>query len=594
MGKLKKWLSIMKNRNARTILLLGIVLFNLALWLVSSLLAYIISPSSFDNAFSAIWNAGITWMLDPGFYNPNYPVPVRVIALVVIIISMITFSGGIIGYVANLFSSIIDNAEKGKGKLFIYDHILILNWNNKALELIGDYIYDDDITNLVVLSKYEKADVEKQIDRKLYELGHRLKDRNKLNILVKQGDILSKSDLSDVCVEKAKSVIILSDLSESIKDDESDMITIKAVMLVANIKRNENQKIIIEARRDVTAKIINEKIVKTLNMEDSIIPIIPDEMMGFLIAQTLLYPEVNQVYQELFSFSGAEFYTREEKSVTDFIKCHNKSIPIYIHNGHMYILSESEKNVDSLRNQPKIDYTKYEISKKNMYKNKNILIFGNNSKLPFILRSIELYEKDSDSKVTTTLVSSNNAESIDEAVKKIGKINSILILSSDDESKKDYDSDVILTLLMIQDIAKIHKADIIIELLDPKNYDIARNYNIRNTIISNKYISKIMTQLSKNSHLYHLFLDLLTYDDDENDGTYELYTFELSKVFKGKNEYVFTSPSDLITSLYFSSNENYIVIGYVKDSITRVFKGDLDKPEHICLKDTDMLVIITK
>lgn len=594
MNRFKKWLSIQKNKNARLIILAGIILFNLLLWLVSSILTYIITPGSFSGAAEALWDTGITWMLDPGFYDATASVPVRLVAITVIIISMITFSGGIIGYVASLFSSIIENAERGKGKLYIFDHILILNWNTKALDLITDYLYDDSVTNVVILSDRDKSEIETLISRKMYEIGEDKNTKAKLNVIVKYGDILSKSDLSDVCIEKARSIIILSSENGDKSPEEADMTTLKAIMLTANIKLDAEQKIIVEACKEETVKIIREKIAKNLGLEKQIIPILPNEMMGRLIAQTLLFPELNNVYDEVFSFQGAEFYSCGETPVGEFMKCHDKCIPIYNHEGRLYVLSDSAQSIVSKRQLPLKDHRKIDIVKKDIRKDRNILIFGRNEKLDYILDSLHLYELDSGSKVTYTLVKGNDAETIDASLKDIKKIDSILILSSEHAVKKDYDSDVLLTLLMIQDIAKTYKADIIIELLDPKNYDIAKNYNIRNTIISNKYVSRIMTQLSKSSDLYYLFLDLLSYDENkENAETYELYTYRVDELFN-ETSVTFDSPADMINSCYFSSGGAIIVIGMVKNGETIIFEGNLDKTECISLSSADMLVVICK
>jgi hypothetical protein len=277
------------------------------------------------------------------------------------------------------------------------------------------------------------------------------------------------------------------------------------------------------------------------------------------------------------------------------MKENNYAIPLFNRNGVMYILSDSEKNLQVKRPIPISDYRKVEVGEYQTYREKNIIVFGQNSKLKYIEDSIRLFEKDSNSKVNITLVGANDADTINKSVKDIKKIDSILILSDDNISKEDYDSDVLLTLLMIQDIAKLHHADIIIELLDPKNYDIAQNYNIRNTIISNKYVSRIMTQLSKSSKLYNLFIELLTYDDNEGeDATYELYSFDVIDFFKGKNPEPFNSASELINSCYFSSSGEYTVIGYVSKGITRIFKGDLDTPEEIAFSPEDKVLVVCK
>lgn len=594
MGKLKKWFSIRKNKDARLIILIWIILFNIFLWLASSVLAYLLDRDSFASFFNAFWESGITWMLDPGFYDPNSITPIRILALVVIVISMITFSGGIIGYVASLFSSIIENAEKGKSKLYVYDHILILNWNPKALELIYDYAYDDRVTDVVVLSEFEKVDIERQVQNKFYEANLQRKFKKKINVLIKKGDVLSKSDLCGVCIDKAKTIIILAKENIDNNYDLQDLQAIKSVMLVANLELKENQKIIVEVKKEETVAMINDKIIKTLKLENRLIPVVPDQMMGFLIAETLLFPDLSNVYEELFSFSGAEFYATKETPVEEFLKTHNKAIPIYNYDGSLFVMSDVEKNIDSIRDEPITSCKPIKIKKGNVRKDKTLLIFGNNNKLKYILSALKSYEIDSGSKLNITLVKNNDAKSINEAINGIKKIDSILILSNESKNGDELDSDVILTLLLIQDLAKLHKADIIIELLDVKNYGIAKSYNIRNTIISNKYISRIMTQLSKNIGLYHLFMDLLTFDDDNSNETYEIYTYTVENMLESGENLHFDSASELINSSYFSSNGNFIVIGTVINKEVRIFKGDLDKLESIDLKKDDMLISITK
>ncbi len=592
MNTVRRWLSIKKHKNARLILLLGIVFFNVLLWAVSSFIAYLVAPESYGSAGEAFWRSGITWMLDPGFYEPDGNIAIRIMSISVIVISMISFSGGIIAYVANIFSSIVENSEKGRGKLYIYDHILILNWNSKALELIADYLYDSAVTNVVVLSDCDKSEVEKLVKRKLYDMD---KDRHAhLNVIIRQGDVFSRSDLDDVCIEKASAIIILSPSDESINSDELDISIIKTLMLVAGCQLPRNPVVIVEAKKEETVGLIKDKIASNLKAR-KIIPIQPDEMMGRLIAQTLLYPEVNNVYQELFSFKGAEFYTLPAGSVGDYMKEHSQAIPIYNYKDVMYVLSDGEHCLDIKRALPKDDYRHIEVGETETYNDRNIIVFGNNRKLKYIKDSIALFEKDSGSKVTITLIESNDSETINKSVKNIKKIDSILILSDDDIKKEDYDSDVLLTLLMIQDVAKLHNADIIIELLDPKNYEIAQNYNIRNTIISNKYVSRIMTQLSKSCELYYLFLDLLTYDANEGEEkTYELYAFNACEFIKDKLPMTFDSQSELISGCYFSSGGEYIVIGLSSKGKTRIFKGDLDRAEKLTINADDKILVICK
>ncbi|MCK7484279.1 MAG: hypothetical protein MZU97_01050 [Bacillus subtilis] len=72
-------------------------------------------------------------------------------------ISMVTFTGGIIAYVSDGIGTFIDKSEEGSKKLFVFDHILILNWNVKALELIADYATDDEPRDIVIVSNRATA-----------------------------------------------------------------------------------------------------------------------------------------------------------------------------------------------------------------------------------------------------------------------------------------------------------------------------------------------------------------------------------------------------------------------------------------------------
>ena len=586
-------MSIKKDQNARLLILIAIVLFNIALWFFSSMIAFAIAPGQYGNVAKALWESGITWMLEPGFYDPSVSYGIRIMSIVVILISMITFSGGIIGYVASLFSSIIENARKGKGKLYIYDHILILNWNQKALELIADYRHDEKVTHIVVLSNHDKEIIEKDIARKLYGL----KDKKKINIIIRQGEVFSKSDLMDVCIEQAKAIIILSDdsIEKSQDDAHVDIHAIKTLMLVANLNLKKDPTIIVEVKEHKSISLIRDKIGHQKQLSDQIIPILPDELMGRLIAQTIMMPELSLVYQELFSFHGAEFYSIDHMKADDYIKEYQYGIPIYNIGNTLFIMAESESRLFSRRNQPLSEYQKLLIRDEERYHEQIILIFGTNNKLKYILESIDLYNKENKTQIDVHHIQSNDVKKIEEQMKTFTKIDTILILSDDSLEPKDYDSDVLITLLLIQDIAHQHQAKIVIELLDPRHDDIAQSYHIQNTIISNEYISKLITQLSKNRKLYPLYEDLLTYDPIDSDiETYEVYAYKASDLIKNQLPLSFHSYAEFAYSVYVSGFQSYHVIGLMKDNHLDLFKGNLDDPKTLIIDEYTTVILICK
>lgn len=591
--KIRQWFSLMREKNARGILLLFIVLFNLLLWIVSSLMAYLIAPDHYGNIVTALWASGITWMLEPGFYDPAVPIAIRIISIIVILTSMITFTGGIIGYVANIFSSIIDNAKRGKNKLHLYHHIVILNWNHKALELIADYRYDDETTAIVILSHHDKDVLENEIKRKLYDA----KDGNKkkLSIIVRQGEVFSKRDLMNICIEESKTVIILADESEVKTLTHKDMLSMKTLMLVSNLKIKPEQTILVEVKEQTSIGLINDYIAKHSGLNDQILPLLPDELMGRLIAQTLLMPELNQVYHELLSFEGAEFYTVKNMKAREFMETHHHAIPIYHLHDTLYVLSSESKDIELKREVPLHHYEPLIINDQTRYHEKHIVIFGKNQKLPYILDSIRLYERENHVKIHISHMESNEAIDIKTYTESIEHIDHILILSEDNLDPSEYDSEVLVTLLMTQELAKKHQAQIIIELLDPKHFDIAQSYNVQNTIISNEYVSRLMTQLSKNRKLYPLFIDLLTYDDEgSEDETYEVYTYKAKDIIKHAFPLSFPTKALGIYTVFMSGNQDYIWIGTIKEGKLDIFKGNLDQEDPLTIHEDDLLVVICK
>ena len=113
--------------------------------------------------------------------------------------------------------------------------------------------------------------------------------------------MFSKTDLSDVCIKESKAIIILSNEDGSVQElDTYDTHVMKTLMLVSKMDLKSEQTIIVEVKQQETACLIKEYIAKQQHMEDQILPIFSDELMGRLIAQTLLMPALNKVYHEVF------------------------------------------------------------------------------------------------------------------------------------------------------------------------------------------------------------------------------------------------------------------------------------------------------
>ena len=573
--RLRQFIINKKERNTSVFLLTLIILFNIIIWLLSATISYLLHSELYSGFFDAVGRTSIFWML--GFLDPTLPRALRFISVITTMFSMITFTGGVIAYVSNAFTNIINSSKFGLGEIKLKDHIVIINWNLKGIEIIKNYTYQDEILYVVIFSEVAKDEVFSQIKDKLSK-----EQIKKVNLFVRVGSTFQEANLISLNVEKARSIIILSDEDDK-TIQQQDILNLKIMTLLKNLVDN-NVNIIAEFKLEVSNNILDRSFASSSNQKH----ILTDMWMGFLIAQTLVYPKLQDVYKELFSFIGAEFYPLHDIDKEDIFKVIN-AIPIYDKNNKLFVLSESDKF--------KIDHTyeKHTLDLKikdniRSYEKFDILIIGNNKKLNHILYSLNGYQKQT--KTQINIYQYDTFVEFEENMASIEKVNNILILSKDQVQAEDIDSDVLLTFLSIGDKIKKYNAKIIVELSDARNYDVIKKYNITNAILTNEYISNIMSSLSLNIEVFDLFFDLLTYSE-EGEGSYEIYIYSFSKFFDFEEEIAFRSKLEFIQSVIKSSNWIHIPIGVIRNQKVEIFKGDLNLQEFDIKRD-DRFIVISK
>jgi len=571
-------------KHAHLMILLGIVIFNVLLWLSASLVAFLIDRGDFANYGEALaWC--IAWLLDPGTYNSSTPFAVRLLSVIVIVTAMVTFSGGIIAYVASLFSTVIENSKKGKGRLFLKDHIIILNWNSEAPEIVCDFCCRDEKEDIVVLSNNDRDTIEKQVKNKAFEQKRQLKN---CNLIVRTGSVFSAANLDRIGIKKAKSIIILRDESQKgMSDEEADIISLKAMMMALSEVVNVEQTIIVEVARKETIDLIRAD--KSRNGQ--VIPIIARELMGYLIAQTILIPKINEVYGELFSFEGAEFYEIPHVDELKALETFSHIIPIE-EGERTFALSEGIRDLRRTRNNPLSEPIKMKLKEPLNGEKRTVIVFGRSTKRPYIEDSIRRFSLDSGQKTDIRFIEETSPQTILATIEKNLEIDTIVILSDDTLPEDHLDSNVLFTLLLIKDITKKRNITVIVEILNQLHQEISKRYNVDNVIVSTTYVSHIITQISENRNLFTLFEDLLTYDDGK-DASYEIYTYDAEKLFGDPLPLSFESKSLFIYSLYQASKRRMIPIGIIHEGRSLLFKGNLDK-ENLRIEKGDRIVVVDR
>ena len=187
---------------------------------------------------------------------------------------------------------------------------------------------------------------------------------------------------------------------------------------------------------------------------------------------------------------------------------------------------------------------------------------------------------------------------------------SILILSDDLAPIRDIDAQALAGLVYVQDIINKRlksdphfdkeSIDVIVEIIDPKHHDVVNSYSINNVVISNRYISKMITQIGEKDALFEFYKDMLTYDTNASSG------YESKEVYAKKVSHFFTELpkpcrcDEFIRAVFKASvsedipvDQRYptIALGYVKPGgEIHLFGGDQAKTE-VSLTEKDKLIV---
>ena len=161
-------------------------------------------------------------------------------------------------------------------------------------------------------------------------------------------------------------------------------------------------------------------------------------------------------------------------------------------------------------------------------------------------------------------------------------------------------------LIYLRDIVRMRKEkdpdfdpesiDVIYEILNPKNYDIIRSYSADNVIISNRYVSKMVTQISEKEEMFEFYNDILTYDDEGEDhySSKELYVKKAGRFFDeipGP-----CTAAQLIRAVYDAAPDDnkVIVLGYVSPGARMVLFDGWQDETRVELTRRDKLIVFTK
>lgn len=480
--------------------------------------------------------------LDPGTMGGDTGWAFRIFMLIITIGGLIIVAS-LIGIISGAFDSKVEELRKGRSRVLERDHTLILGWSSKVFPIIHELVVANESRGksaVVVLADRDKVEMEDDIKSQVGKTG-------KTKVIVRSGDPMNLAELAVASPNEARSIIVLAPE----EDDDPDSVVIKTTLAVTNNP----------SRKDGSYHIVGE-LQEESNLEaarlvgkDEAHWVLANDLISRIMVQTSRQSGLSVVYGELLDFDGAEIYFTEQPSLvgkTFFeaqLAFEDSMVMGLVQGGHpqlnpasdtvigagdrVIVIAEDDDTI-KLAAQPGTPAPGAVSSQEAPPERpETTLVLGYNDSLQVMLNELDEY---STPRSRVTIVSDQKAPKFGDFEKlditwERGDPTSravldelhpetfdhILVLAASGLAPQRADAKTLITLLHLRDIADQHDVDlnVVSEMLDDRNRELAEVTQADDFIVSDKLISLMLSQVSENKQLTEVFDQLFSSDGAE-------------------------------------------------------------------------------
>ncbi len=484
----------------------------------------------FEELFSSLLHA-----LDPGTVAGDEGGAWRfVLTMLALTIGGLFIVSALIGVIAAGIDTKLADLRRGRSVVLERDHAVILGWSDSIFTIISELSIANESRRkpvLVVLADRDKVEMEEEIRAKVPDLrGTR--------VICRSGSPIDIDDLTLTSHQQARSVILLAP-----DTDDPDSEVIKALLALTH--GSEDGPTIVAEIRNPT----NLEAARLVGADRTVLLDI-QETVAKLVVQTSRQSGAAAVYIELFDYDGDEFYFLESHElggatyaeaqlafeeativgiVDDGVPTLNPDPDTVIGNRTLIVIAEDDSALvgqAAARTRP--DPGLLGESAETSDRPTRAVVIGWNARAPIILRELDKYAAPGS---TLTVVSSfgdpvvptlrNLAVSIvdgattDRATLEqhvVAGLDQVIVLCySDHLEPQAADARTLVTLLHVRDILAILDAPtpVVTEMIDDRNRVLAEVAQVDDVVVSGEIVSLLVSQLSEDRRLEHVFSELL-------------------------------------------------------------------------------------
>jgi len=538
------WFDNYMSRGSSAMLTGLFVLSALIIFIVAALVKLTNSAPDGASFFQIVW-MGLLRTLDSGTMGGDTGSPFFLFMMLVVTFGGVFVVSALIGIINNGLEDKMDELRKGRSAVLENDHTLILGWNTQIFTVISELILANESRKsgavIVVLADQDKVEMEDAIN-------DRISDTKNTRIICRSGSPIDLTDLEIASPHTARSIIVLADGADP------DTHVIKSVLALTNNpnRRAEPYHIVTQIRDPK-----NMDVVKMLGAKDLVQPILTNELIARVVAQTSRQSGLSLVYTELMNFGGDEIYFKQEPELSG--KTYGEALLAYeastlmgirkadgtvamspamdtrIQSGdQIFVIAEDDDKI-KLSGLSRIPFDESLIRVSGAVskpKPEKVLILGWNRSGATIIRELDNYV----AKGSQVMIVSDIYDLEKQLNLEVGKLKNqkvtvqegdirsrdlleslgateydhVIVLAYSHLEQQEADAITLITLLHLRDIAERDETpfSIISEMLDLRNRELAEAAKVDDFIVSEHLISLMMSQLSENAELMGVFTDM--------------------------------------------------------------------------------------
>tara|TARA_B100001939_G_scaffold241968_1_gene209445 strand:- start:130912 stop:132825 length:1914 start_codon:yes stop_codon:yes gene_type:complete len=491
----------------------------------------------------------------------------RVAGIITVFVGLILFSS-LVAFITSQFEAKLAELRKGKSSVLEQNHAVILGFEDRVLDILAELIIANESESYAAVAILAEKDKEEMDDF----LNDRLTERKSTRIVTRSGSTSSIGSLRKMGVEQCNSVLILNEAGSADTEEDradADARVLKSIIaVIAATDKKNHPPIVAEIHSD------RLRLVASNLSEGSIIAVDREALLARMLVQTSRVPGLFSVYSSMVGFEGQEIYFYrpesgwQNESFSDILfRFSGNGVMGFRHedgeillnppadfrpaaNDQAIILAEDDSTIEYLSEKvlrPEVrDLPDFKIQKSS----ESYLIIGWNQKGPVILQEYADYipagsrmsivtrpeeaHHDTIAGTIKEITSQYSQLQLDwqeidwsepEALARLAPENygNVILLARDGTNPEAVDAASIAGLLQVrQHLKSVERklghppsTRVISEIMDSENVDLVLETGVKDFLISNQFISRILAQVAMEPDVHYVYDDLFSPEGSE-------------------------------------------------------------------------------